>query len=90
MQDRLMVEISTREFAAEPLKVKQLARGGPVIVTNRGQPELVIVRYERWRTLVPQNVPEDLVEALEDEAGAELEFAVPRVELEPRSVDLDD
>lgn len=85
-----MTEISSREFAAEPLKVKQLARSGPVIVTNRGQPELVIVRYERWRALVPQDVPEDLAEALGDEAGADIEFQPPRVELEPRAVDLDE
>ena len=85
-----MTEISSREFAAEPLKVKQLARSGPVIVTNRGQPELVILRYDRWRALVPQDVSEDLVEALEDEVGADAEFLPPRVELEPRPVDLDD
>jgi PHD/YefM family antitoxin component YafN of YafNO toxin-antitoxin module len=85
-----MPEISSREFAAEPLKVKQLARRGPVIVTNRGQPELVILRYERWRALVPQDVSEDLIEALGDEAAAEIEFEIPRAALEPRKADLDD
>lgn len=85
-----MREISSREFATEPLKVKQLARRGPVIITNRGQPELVILHYERWRALVPQNVPEDLIEALGDEAAAEIEFEIPRVALEPRKADLDD
>jgi PHD/YefM family antitoxin component YafN of YafNO toxin-antitoxin module len=85
-----MLEISSREFAAEPLKVKQLARSGPVVVTNRGQPELVIVRYERWRALVPQEVPEDLSDALGAEDAAEIELVVPRAELEPRPVDLGD
>jgi PHD/YefM family antitoxin component YafN of YafNO toxin-antitoxin module len=85
-----MPKISSREFAAEPLKVKQLVRGGPVIVTNRGQPELVIVRYERWRALVPQEVPEDLIDALGAEEVAEIELVAPRAELEPRPVDLGD
>jgi PHD/YefM family antitoxin component YafN of YafNO toxin-antitoxin module len=85
-----MPEISSREFAAEPLKVKQLARAGPVIVTNRGQPELVIVRYERWRALVPQEVPEDLIDALGAEETAEIELVVPRAELKPRPIDLGD
>ena len=84
-----MAEISTREFAAEPLKVKRLAQDGPVVVTNRGRPELVILRYERWRALVPQEVPEDLAEALGDEAAAEVEFDPPRAELDPRPADLD-
>ena len=84
-----MAEISTREFAAEPLKVKRLAQDGPVVVTNRGRPELVILRYERWRLLVPQEVSEDLAEALGDEAAAEVEFDPPRAELDPRPADLD-
>lgn len=84
-----MAEISTREFAAEPLKVKRLAQDGPVVVTNRGRPELVILRYERWRSLVPQEVSEDLAEALGDEAAAEVEFDPPRAELDPRPADLD-
>jgi PHD/YefM family antitoxin component YafN of YafNO toxin-antitoxin module len=85
-----MPEITSREFAAEPLKVKQLARTGPVVVTNRGQPELVIVRYERWRALVPQEVPEDLLEALGNEGADEIDLAAPRAEVTPRPVDLDD
>ena len=85
-----MPEISSREFAAEPLKVKQLAQDGPVVVTNRGRPELVILRYDRWRALVPNDVPEDLAEALADEFAGDLELVVPRLELEPRQVDLDD
>ena len=85
-----MPEISSREFAAEPLKVKQLAQDGPVVVTNRGRPELVILRYDRWRALVPNDVPEDLAEALADELAGGLELVVPKLELEPRPVDLDD
>ena len=68
-----MPEISSREFAAEPLKVKQLAQDGPVVVTNRGRPELVILRYDRWRALVPNDVPEDLAEALADEFAGDLD-----------------
>lgn len=85
-----MLEISSREFAAEPLKVKQLARQGPVIVTNRGRPELVVMRYDRWRALVPQDVPEDLLEALGDEAAGAVELEIPCVPWEPRPADLED
>lgn len=85
-----MPEISSREFAAEPLKVKQLARQGPVIVTNRGRPELVVMRYDRWRALVPQDVPEDLLEALGDEVAGAVELEIPCVPWKSRSVDLED
>lgn len=85
-----MPEISSREFAAEPLKVKQLARQGPVIVTNRGRPELVVMRYDRWRALVPQDVPEDLLEALGDEVAGAVELEIPCVSWKSRSVDLED
>jgi hypothetical protein len=85
-----MPEITSREFAAESLKVKRLARTGPVVVTNRGRPALVVVPYERWRALVPQDVPEDLIEALGDEDGGEIDLEVPRAELDPHPVDLDD
>ena len=84
-----MPEISSREFAAEPLKVKRLVRSGPVIVTNRGVPELVVIPYERWRALVPQ-VSESLVDVLGDDAAAEIDFEPPRIELDPRPIDLDD
>ena len=90
MAEIAVPEISSREFAAEPLKVKQLAQDGPVVVTNRGRPELVILRYDRWRALVPNDVPEDLAEALADEFAGDLELVVPKLDLEPRPVDLDD
>lgn len=70
-------EISSREFAAEPLKVKQLIRKSrAVIVTNRGEPELVILPYDTYLRL-RNSQPESVLEALEDEAAAKVDFEIP-------------
>lgn len=72
-------EISSREFASDPLKVKRMVDDGAVIVTNRGVPELAILPYERYRSLVEANPPTAL-EALSDPAAAAIEFDAPRLD----------
>ena len=71
------IEISSREFAAEPLPVKQLVGTDVVVVTNRGRPELVILPYERYRALAAA-LPATALEALGSEDAGDIELEIPR------------
>ena len=75
-------------MAAEP-EGEAAPEDGPVVVTNRGG-RAGGPRYDCWRAPVPNDGREDLAQALVDELVGDVEFVVPRLELEPRPVDLDD
>ena len=40
--------LSSREFNQDRGRAKRAAAGGPVFVTDRGRPSLVLVTYEDW------------------------------------------
>ena len=75
--------ITSRDFAAEPLKVKQLVATDTVIVTNRGRPELAILPYERYRALTAASAPRTLLEALGDEEAGAVELEIPLLDEAP-------
>jgi PHD/YefM family antitoxin component YafN of YafNO toxin-antitoxin module len=70
------MQLTSRDFAADPLKVKQLVKEKVVVVTNRGQPELAILTYAEYRTL-KASYPLTSLDALGDEAGADIAFEAP-------------
>lgn len=41
--------LSAREFNQDRARAKRAARLGPVIVTERGKPELVLMSYDEYR-----------------------------------------
>ncbi|PWC33687.1 type II toxin-antitoxin system Phd/YefM family antitoxin [Azospirillum sp. TSO35-2] len=43
--------ISSREFNQNPSEAKRAAEEGPVIVTDRGEPAFVLLRYDTYRRL---------------------------------------
>lgn len=43
--------ISSREFNQNPSEAKRAAEDGPVIVTDRGEPAFVLLRYDTYRRL---------------------------------------
>jgi PHD/YefM family antitoxin component YafN of YafNO toxin-antitoxin module len=69
-------QLTSRDFAADPLKVKQLVKKNVVVVTNRGEPELAILTYREYRALKASH-PLTALEALGDEAGADIDFDAP-------------
>ena len=43
--------MSSREFNQDTGRAKQAARGGPVIITDRGSPAHVLLTYEEYQKL---------------------------------------
>ncbi|WP_207461007.1 type II toxin-antitoxin system Phd/YefM family antitoxin [Azospirillum sp. SYSU D00513] len=43
--------MSSREFNQNPSEAKRAAEDGPVIVTDRGEPAFVLLRYDAYRRL---------------------------------------
>jgi prevent-host-death family protein len=74
------LRIGAREFAADPLGVKNKARAGEtVVITNRGRPDVAMVSYERWQALEAA-LPPSAREALGRHPAGAIEFRPPRIE----------
>lgn len=43
--------MSSREFDQNPIEAKRAAEDGPVIVTDRGEPAFVLIKYDTYRRL---------------------------------------
>ena len=48
--------ITSREFNQDVGRAKRAASDGPVFVTDRGRPSLVIITYEDWLMLAGKSV----------------------------------
>lgn len=46
--------LSSRGLNQDLGRAKRAARSGPVIITNRGKPEQVLLSYETWQQLTGQ------------------------------------
>ncbi|NYZ16209.1 type II toxin-antitoxin system Phd/YefM family antitoxin [Azospirillum sp. RWY-5-1] len=72
--------MSSREFNQNPSEAKRAAADGPVIVTDRGEPAFVLLRYDEYRRL-SGDAGGSLLELLrQDEAGADFDFEPPRLD----------
>lgn len=47
-----ITKISSREFNQHTSRAKKAARGGPVIITERGRPAHVLLSFEDYQNLV--------------------------------------
>jgi prevent-host-death family protein len=82
------LRIGAREFAADPLGVKNKARAGEtVVITNRGRPDVAMVSYERWQALEAA-LPTSVLEALGRHPASVIEFRPPRIEDHARGAEL--
>lgn len=54
--------ITSREFNQDIGRAKRAASAGPVFVTDRGKPSLVLVTYEEWLELSGRSI--SIAEAL--------------------------
>ena len=74
------LRIGARDFAADPLGLKNKARDGEtVVITNRGRPDVAMVSYERWKALEAA-LPQSVLEALGQHPASSIEFQPPRIE----------
>ena len=88
-------KISSREFHQDTASATRAAQEGPVIVTKRGQPIFVLLRFDEYSNLVPRAPKKrakkkSIVELLAMPEGTpEFEYEFPRLEFRPRPVDFD-
>jgi prevent-host-death family protein len=80
--------ISSREFNQNPSEAKRAAEEGPVIVTDRGEPAFVLLRYDAYKRLAGERGPSLLDALRQDGADADFDFAPPRIGTVARPADL--
>jgi prevent-host-death family protein len=64
--------LSSREFNQDRSRAKKAARKGPVFITDRGRPALVLLSIEEYRKLSRTN--ETILDLLAMPGIAEIEF----------------
>ncbi len=78
--------ITSREFHQDSAKLKRAIEKGPVIVTDRGKPSLVVLTYAAYEQLQPKRI--SLAEALYMPGAEDIELELPeRVRHEPLEID---
>lgn len=71
-------EISSRAFAADPLKVKQMVKKATIIVTNRGKPELAIIPFDLYN-IISTMLSSSSLEILSNKKISDIEFEIPKL-----------
>jgi len=78
--------LSSRELNHDVSSAKKAAKGGPVIITDRGKPSHVLMTYDEFERLTGKH--RSLVDALAMPGLSAIDFEPHRVEIGPREVDL--
>lgn len=87
--------MSSREFNQNTSRAKKAADAGPLVITDRGSPAYVLLRYEDYEALQKRenSAPErgrSLADAINDpRPEADFEFEIPRMEWKLREVDFE-
>lgn len=58
--------MSSREFNQNTGRAKQATEDGPVLITDRGQPTHVLLRYEAYQALVAETTKQEPAKSLFD------------------------
>jgi prevent-host-death family protein len=78
--------LTSREFHQDSSKVKQAVQEGPVVITDRGKPSLVLMTYQTYEQL--KQKPVSLAEALYMPGAEDIELELPeRVPYTPQEID---
>ena len=77
--------LTSREFNQGASEAKRAANNGPVVITDRGRPAHVLMRFEDYQQLTRQR--RNIADALAMPGMADIEFEPARVTIEPRPVD---
>jgi len=73
--------ISSRKFNHDVGGAKRATEDGPVIVTDRGTPAYVLLRYEDYRRLTGHG-DRNILDLLDHPESADIDFEPPRLGLE--------
>jgi len=69
--------ITSRDFNQDISRAKRAADEGPVIVTDRGEPAYVLLRYDAYRKLTGKR--QNMMEMLRLPGVEDIEFDPPRL-----------
>jgi prevent-host-death family protein len=78
--------LSSRELNQDVTRAKKATNNGPVIITDRGKPAHVLLRFEDYQRLTKQR--RNIADALAMPGIADIAFEPPRVTLGVRPADL--
>ncbi len=78
--------MTSREFNQDSGKAKKAAKSGPVIITDRGKPEHVLLSYEEFRRISEGR--KTIGELLAMPGIAEVDFDLPQITEKPKMIDL--
>ncbi len=79
--------LSSREFHQDSGRAKRAAKTGPVFITDRGRPALVILSIEEYSRLTEKQP--SIGDLLSNPEAAEIEIDFPKMNFVPRPVDFD-
>jgi prevent-host-death family protein len=68
--------VSSREFNQDRAKVKKATENGPVVVTDRGKPVLVVLKYEEYEKI--KSPRRSIADSLYMPGADEIEIEFPR------------
>lgn len=71
--------MSSREFNQNPSEAKRAAEEGPLIVTDRGEPAFVLIKYDTYRRLAGESGGSLLDLLRQDGHEADFAFEAPRL-----------
>jgi hypothetical protein len=78
---------STQEFEQAPCEAERAAQNGPVFLTERGLPTLVLLKAEEYFRLAHQG--KRIGDLLACPEAAEIDFDPPRMDLDLRAAEFD-
>jgi prevent-host-death family protein len=83
-----METVTSRDFNRDVSGAKAKADKGPVIVTDRGHPAYVLLRYDEFQRLAGGG--RSIADALDDPDTDDIEFDPPRLSLSVSPAELRD
>ncbi len=78
--------MSSREFNQDASRAKRAAKAGPVFITDRGEPQHVLLSIEEYRLLVGGR---RIVDVLAMPAAEAIDFDPPKAAIATRPADFD-
>jgi prevent-host-death family protein len=80
---------TSREFNQDTARAKREAANGPVFITDRGKPALVLMSISEYEKLAKPSTGMSTLFALYDEEAANIDLEIPPRKIEPmRPLDL--
>ena len=78
---------TSREFNRDPASIKRAAQSGPVFITDRNKPSLVVLAIEEYERLAGRGT--SLLDVLMPDDDQDFDFEPPKARLTARPADMD-